>query len=248
MSAPEMFLEYVNALKWLVLAGGIIWLFRDPLDGLIRRIEKLVVKGPGETQMSLEASVGEDLARATDPVVPPPTTIKRLAAQENNSVDANESRATTRRVEVWASPDVYALTKCSPVQVDTFRRKIASLANLDYDEALMMFVPADSVRNIFDNVGWILESATPAIWGTTLWPGCSPDLRDTYASMIRTAGFALIMRNTVTGTTAKEFLNLVQVWGRNYNNFVQSAIRTLEMLPENAHVMLLTEDSRRSES
>ncbi|MGX1811477.1 hypothetical protein ACWIGI_37620 [Nocardia sp. NPDC055321] len=208
------------------------------MGSLIDRIKKVDLTGPGNTRVVLETSVGEAVERVREITVQQP---KVLETAEHIDLDHQMPSVSGEQLSVRVSPDVYALTECSPADIARFEREIIQLADLDYGDVAMTVVPADSVQGIFALAQSILSSATPSFWGTTLWPGCPADLRETYAEMARTSAVAAAAPDTVSFATAKEFLELVQLWGKKYAGFVDSAIRAFRALPDGAQIHLLRE-------
>ncbi|WP_157181956.1 hypothetical protein [Nocardia testacea] len=226
MSAPEMVLQYINALKWPVIAALAIALLHTPARTLLAQMQRVRVAAFGaEAEVERQA---QDLARdvsstatelAHDSRREDAAAIRTTLLEPAGSPEADPFRPLVEPVSDQAS----AVLQLPQVEFEVLVAKLEELRDFSFGGASVLRTiessPAHTIERIFDQLQRLVVQIRMS---TDLWPGTPHDLVLTWRSIIRIAGRAI--SDGANASAAHNFNIGTRDWARMYADFLEDAI------------------------
>ncbi|WP_416565088.1 hypothetical protein [Nocardia testacea] len=240
MSAPEMVLQYVNALKWPVVAVLAISLFHSPARSMLGQMQRLRVAAFGaEAEIERQALV---LEATVDAVADEPASTPQVLTVQPESTPANADNGSPPIVRV--SADVYAVSEMTDRQRAKLRLFLAELSEAasssrsrNWVERRSREYPNGFVDDVEDEVFRpvrIINSCLPA--PHPLWPGTPPGLVQVYGELVSLRDRA---GGVWTPDAARAFYVGAKEFARGYSRHVEAALEAFDGLPAGASVELI---------
>ncbi|MGX1809701.1 hypothetical protein ACWIGI_28605 [Nocardia sp. NPDC055321] len=217
MSAPEMVLQYIEALKWPVVTGGIIFWLRNPLGGLVARMQGGRVEAPGGFALEVTAEIAGQAAQTAQEI---------SAADERRTADEEPAETDD---SPGSDPALAAALRLSPAERNTVDAGVVDLFGAirspartgNAVEDLMSFWAEFQLclATIVDP----LDTAPTVRQGRyriRLWPGTDKWYEDTLRQLIELYTSIRSHPEQTTNYATTRFRNGVGEWSHLYGRFV----------------------------
>ncbi|MGA6209309.1 hypothetical protein ACPESR_31585 [Nocardia testacea] len=251
MSAPEMVLQYINALKWPVVAVVAVALFHSPARAMLEQVQRLRVAAFGaEAEVERQA---QDFAREVSAAGSEESDLRREPPVEPSDREAVEKEPVdsgTRDLEssqvFRVRPEVAWVHQLPERRLNRFRSHVESLRRFSFGGAQgvrLVTANQDDPSFAIVKIARQLQDLVEILGGYKLWPGTPEHLVVLLQEIYR-------IRNSVghnTGTTvlaAHQFNVGVRDWARMYSDFLEAAIERADQIPPGASIEIIDEPRR----
>ncbi|WP_155980928.1 hypothetical protein [Nocardia sp. CNY236] len=250
MSAPEMVLSYVNALKWPLLGLAVIFWLRQSIVELIGRIESARFEGAGvsaelEARAIQTAAAIEVAGRDPDFAVSPLDGELPMSDDHSDAGTGNGRSETTgeprRLVYVSHTPAVAAaigLSEADRRRVGHQVTRMKQFAGVEPDLVGIAENPWQAM--LAENsavVGFVQKSYWDRNIGYTpvLWPGASVSLHATFRDLEQLVREADARPRQVTRGAVVEFDRAARSWVGQYAVYLESILMYADRLRMGGH-------------
>ncbi|MFI5720950.1 hypothetical protein [Nocardia sp. NPDC051750] len=240
MSAPEMVLQYINALKWPVVAALAISFFHTPARALLGQVQRLRVAAFGaEAEVERQA---QDFAREVSAAGSEDGQPRRESVLDDGLVSDRTELEQPRSVRVSRSAAaIHVLT------ADSFRNLEMGIDGLkrfsfNGEHGVQLIAAAgDRLADAIIRLASQLDVLVDQTGGQNLFPGTPKHLRDLFLSVYKIRNTA-VHQGDASPMAAHQFNVGVRNWARLYADHLQAAVEEASLIPLGASVEV--EDDR----
>ncbi|WP_433203323.1 hypothetical protein ACQP1G_13875 [Nocardia sp. CA-107356] len=247
MSAPEMVLQYINALKWPVVVVLAITLFRTPARAMLAQVQRLRVAAFGaEAEMERQA---QDFARDVSavPADTPPPLVESLELDSQTSgipnsepPDAQTAGPQRSRI-IQVAPQVAAVGRIPAAEFLEFQASLSALKDFSYSGSSVLRTIESEPAETMIRIAHDLKRIVGSIGGGELWPGTPYSLESTWTELLRLRNRAAMDGASVAA--AHSYNVGARDWARRYTEFLEAAVEAFEQIPRSASVDMIADAS-----
>lgn len=238
MSTAQTLLEYINAVKWPVVAVGLALYFRRTIDRLMGRVHRFTAEA-GPARLELEAARTVDLieseadAEPRESIVPGHHRGRRPLPAEpvsEYSVDAADQLERSAFV-----PGLETAALLGPEELPIVYLRLKDLH--DFAEGpsgdpmdLMMRTVTDPSRMLIETareLSRIVKSLRPPGAQWVLWPDRPEPLYRGFRELRRLYSRAISHPADVTPSVVYDFDRAARLWAARYAGFIDAALRAV---------------------
>ncbi|MFE9323505.1 hypothetical protein ACIHDR_45390 [Nocardia sp. NPDC052278] len=235
MSAPEMVLEYINALKWPVVGLAVSFWLRNSITGLIGRVEsaKFEAAGVSAELEARAAEVAEDMdAASREPANLDPSDQEESPAETVSARDRlvrfaiRFSPSTLGRVSQWVDElRTFASSEAEKDMGLTLHLSPGSYAAQAAASVIVKGVWRRLTRHIAHTYPGQMTDSQPR-----LWPETPSDLVAGFRDLDRLAAAFEVRPENTTLAAAREYDRAARAWAAAYSHLLRQVLDEVQQV------------------